>query len=144
MNPVLRPAWRERLARYPTAGELLDDCWAEGGQVGGGSAGGELAVDDDFLVNRFGAGVAQVIPQAGPRGKPVALDDARRDQRPRAVADRGYRLARLGEGLDKRHRVGVDPKLVGVDGAAGQQQRAVVTGGGVGDEPVDFERPGRD
>src|SRR6202012_4216631 len=132
-----------RLARYPAAGELLDDRRAEGGQVRRGAAGGELAVDDDLLVDRLRAGIAQVIPQAGPRGEPAAVDDAPRGKGPRAVADRRDGLACLGEGPDERHRVWVDPQLVGVDGASRQQQGVVVIRGGIGDELVDRERARR-
>src|ERR1700749_3555222 len=132
-----------RLAWHPAAGELLDDRRAEGGQVCRGAAGGELAVDDDLLVDRLCAGIAQVIAQAGPRCEPAALDDARSDKRPRAVADRRDGLACLGEGPDERPRVWVDPQLVGVDGASRQQQGVVVIRGGVGDELVDRERAGR-
>src|ERR1700746_468119 len=49
-----KAAWR--LACHPPTGELLDDRRVEGGQVCRGAAGGELAVDDDLLVDRLRAG----------------------------------------------------------------------------------------
>jgi hypothetical protein len=58
------------------------------------------------------------------------------------VADRGDRLPRRDECPDEVHRVLVHPQFVGVDSAAGQQQRVRVVGRGVGDQPVDGEGAG--
>src|SRR5215210_2845850 len=81
----------------PALAELLDRLRAEGGDVVGLAARHEALVDVDLLVDPRAAGVADVGPQRGERGDRPALDDARLDQHPRAVADRGDRLAGLRE-----------------------------------------------
>ena len=60
----------------------------------------------------------------------AALHPAGIDQRPGPVADRRDRLPLLDEMPDEGDRLGLQPQLVGVDDAAGQQQRRV--GGRVG------------
>jgi len=65
--------------------ELRDDRRAEGGQVRGGTAGRELAVDDELLVDCLGAREAQVGPQARPGGEPVTADNIGLDERPWTV-----------------------------------------------------------
>src|SRR6202044_1143825 len=81
-----------RLARNAGFGELRDDRRAEGGQVRGGTAGCELAVDDELLVDCLGAREAQVGPQARPGGERVTADKSGSHER-----------------LDKANRIRADP-----------------------------------
>ena len=69
----------------------------------------------------------------------LPLHRTRLDQRPRAVTDGSHRLAARGERRDERHRVVVDPQLVGVGRAAGQHQCVEVGRIGLGDRPVGCE-----
>ena len=80
-----------------------------------------------------------------PRRQLAVAHDAGLDQHPRAVADRGDRLALLEEVADERDGVLVAAQLVGVADAAGHHQRVVVVGGDLLDRPVDLHRarPGR-
>jgi len=59
------------------------------------------------------------------------------------VADHTNRLAGLEELLDEGDRVSVHAQVVGVDGAAGDDQAGVVVDRGVADDLVDGEGVGR-
>ena len=110
-RPRARPATRRCRARrscpHPRpsglrgAGELLHDALAERRQVVGRPARRDVAVGDDLLVDHLRPGVAQVGADARPRGQPAAARDVGLDEVPRAVADRGDRLARLDEVPDE-------------------------------------------
>ncbi len=63
--------------------------------------------------------------------KPAAGDEPRLDEGPRPVADRRHRLLGLGELFDEADRTLIGPQLVGVDGAAGNDEGVVVVGGHV-------------
>ena len=95
------------------AGELLHDALAEGRQVVGRPARRDVAVGDDLLVDHLRPGVAQVGAHARPRGQPAAARDVGLDEVPRAVADRGDRLARLHEVPDERTAAGSIRSLSG-------------------------------
>ena len=115
---------RERPLRLAGAGlrELLDERLGEGGQVVGVPARDQVAVDDDLLVDPGAAGVADVGPQARPRGQGPPGEDARLDQRPGRVADRRHGLPGVEEPAHERHRVLVGAQGVGVGDAAWKHQ----------------------
>jgi len=59
-------------------GELLDDLGAEGRQVVGRAARDKPLVGDDLLVDDVSAGVADVGPDARPRGQRAPPDEVLR------------------------------------------------------------------
>src|SRR5215212_836035 len=77
--------------------DLLRELGAEGREVVGLAARHEAVVHHDLLVDPVPAGVLDVGPERRPRGELAAADDIGLHERPRAVADRRHRLARLDE-----------------------------------------------
>src|SRR5690606_15502030 len=78
--------------------DLLDRLVDEGGDVVGGSAGGEPLIDDDLLIHPGGAGVDEILAHRGIAGERAAVNDIAVDEDLRAVADGAHGLARLEEG----------------------------------------------
>src|SRR3546814_123894 len=105
---------------------LLRDLLAERLQVVRPAAGDHAAVDDDLLVHPVGPGILHVGPDRGVGGRPKAADDIGFDQHPGAVADRRQRLAALEEVTHETDRVGLEAEKVGIDLAAGDDERVVV------------------
>jgi hypothetical protein len=93
-----------------------------------------------LLVHPGPARVLDVGPQAGPGGDGAAVDHARLDQRPRRVADRGDRLARVEEAPHERDGFAGRAQLVGVGHPARQDQACVVLHEGLADRHVDLLR----
>ena len=110
--------------------------------VGGLAAGDELAVDDHRLVAPLRAGVAQVGLQARPARHVPALRDARVDERPRPVADRGDGLALARDVADEADRLVAQAQLVGIRDAAGKHERVEVAGARVLHVELDREAVG--
>lgn len=75
------PAGPSDVGMLARARELLHDCGTEGREVGRRAARGQLAVDDDLLVDDVGPGVAQIGSDAGPGRHPpsphhIGLEEA--------------------------------------------------------------------
>ena len=80
-----------------------------------------VRIYDDLLVDPLAACVRDVGPHTRPAGQRPVLHDIRLDQRPRAMADGGHRLALVEERLHELHRLGDHPQLVRVHDPARQQ-----------------------
>lgn len=116
--------------------EFFDHLGVEGGDVVGVAAGDNALVHDDLLVDPFGAAEGEFVFQAGPAGHFQAFADAGFAEAPGAVADGGDGCAVVVERTDELHGVRVQAELVGVDGAAGQEEAVVVAGVGLRDGVV--------
>ena len=104
---------------------LFDDLVHEGFEIAGIAAGDEALIGHDRLVAPLPAridhvGLDRVVGRAL-----LALDDARLDQQPRRVADRGDRLAGRVEGANDLDGLRLGAQLVRIDLAAGQHERVV-------------------
>src|SRR5213082_1870784 len=86
--------------RVPVLRELLDHLRAELRKIIGLAAGDQPVIGVYRLVDPGTAGVADVGPQARPGRHRTTTQRVRFDQRPRSVADRPDRLARVQEGPD--------------------------------------------
>src|SRR5439155_7536829 len=101
--------------------ELLDDLLVECGDVVRLAARDDALVDDDLLVDPVAARIADVGPEARPRGERAAAGETGFDEHPRAVADDAHRLALLREVAYEADRVLVQAQLIGVPAAAGDE-----------------------
>ena len=105
--------------------DLLDDLRAEGVEIVGAAAGDDAVVGDHLLVVPAAAGVDHVGPDRREGGQVAALGRAGLDQQPGRVADGGHDLPGRQEALDHRESPGLEPELVRIDLATGQDQRIV-------------------
>src|SRR5579884_3695143 len=117
--------------------EFVDNRRAKRLQVARRAAGDDIAVDDDFLVDNDGAGVAQIGSDALIRRQRASGRHTGFDQRPRAVADRGDRLSRVDEVAHERDSLAVHAQLVRIHCAARQHQSVEPVDRAVSDVSVD-------
>src|SRR6185503_5908857 len=82
-------------------------------------------MDDALSIDPLSARIPQVVRERRPRRHTSSFYGACLDQRPRPVANRRNRLPCLDEGLHETHSCGVDPELVRIHHAAGEQQCVV-------------------
>jgi hypothetical protein len=105
--------------------------------VAGLAAAHPVAVLDHLAINPVAARVPDVVLDGVVAGQPPPEDQAGRHQLPGSVADHGKGLAgalhRPQERLHLRHH----PHGVGVQGAAGQEDRVELPGAGAPDRAID-------
>ena len=75
------------------AGEQIEHRPIERGKIGGLTARHLVIVLQHLVVHPVAARIANIIPDGVVAGQPATLHQARRDEQPEAVADRGAGLA---------------------------------------------------
>ena len=104
----------------------LDDGPAEIGEIVGLAAGDEVAVDDDRSILPDGAGIDEVVFDAGRARDADAAVNAGRDRNPAAVADRGDEFFGFGELAHETFYFFVAAKFIGHEAAGDHDAVEVV------------------
>jgi hypothetical protein len=104
---------------------FLDDFAHEGLEISGITARDEALIRHHRLIAPLASGIGHVGLDGVEGRALLALDDARFYKQPRSMADRSDDLARRVEGPDDLDGFRLRPQLVGIDLAAGQNERIV-------------------
>src|SRR3954466_7076701 len=131
---------RRRLRRRLCGG--IEHSGNEGSHVLGPSAGGEVPVPDELLIEPRGTRVHQIVADPGPGGEGSSVHKSRRCEYPRSMTEGGDGLATCGERANELPCRGGLPEQVGIDKPAGQQQTVVVAGIGFTDRLVHADPAG--
>src|SRR5690625_242867 len=103
------------------------------------TAGDQIAVNDDFLINPLGSGILQVSLHRCVRREPMTSNDLGFNQDLRCVADGGHRFPTLKKLSDELDSGSVKAELVRIEDASGKHQGIVLIDGRGVDGAVDFD-----
>src|SRR5205823_12399381 len=103
-------------------------------------AGHETVIDHHLLIDPFGIGVFQIGLDGAVGGQSSSLNDARVDECPWAMANRGDWLALIKEGANELHGLWIGAKFVRAHDAARQEQRIKLARIGLIERDIDRKR----